>query len=367
MSLVYIIFFVTILGTCMATNRSIWPPVDNLFGDNRSRKIYVFLMCALFVILFGCRLGFVDTATYKMMLQRIGTDYANAFNTDSSDIEVGFNLFLVFCNRVAETEQFFVFLSTAISFFGVFYFIYKKSENKAFSIFLFIVLCSFTYVNGIRQAMVTSVFVLLYDVWGKNNIKLIIICLLLSTFHESALFLIPIFMCVKGKALNWKMKLAILFSIICIIYPENIQKIIDVFGNERYSSSLSMFTDGASIERVLVGCMPMLLLVIYICMTKKQGDKITDEDSYIINVLIFNMIIEVGSLRSTYVARLNIYLLPFIIIIIPYLIRKIFKERSYSLACLIVIILYSIYYLYQAYVFDAYGYLQVFRLFFVGE
>ncbi len=365
MTLVYFIYGLTMIFTFCGNVNSLSPDYRHLDGDHRKQKYYLTFLWAVFTVILGCRVGFVDTHTYKLMAERIGSSFGNLSNPELAVVETGFNIFMIISNKIFPDTQFFVFLTTAITFACVFVWIYRKSTDKMFSFFLFMTLYMFTYINGIRQAMVAGVFVLLFDKWKDNKWWLIGTCLALSTFHNSALLLIPLCLCINGKVFNWKIKVLGLFSLLCLFVPGSVQWLLDMFLTERYTETLDVNTGGASVIRFLLNAVPLVLALVYYQFMTSRGKKLTQSDMMMINILLVDFAIGICSLRSAYFARMSIYFSLFPIIYVPYILRKIIARNSYVFAYLLAIVVYSVFFIYQAITYSHYGYLREFTIFFL--
>lgn len=365
MTLVIWIFAITVLA--MLISRGVGPlSTNNYFRERKgsehiNRGFFVlFSAWIAYSILFGCRQGFVDTSTYKSMAERIGADFINLFNNEVAIVEPGFNFWMILCNKISgNNSQFFIFFTTVLTLAGVFVYFYKNSSDSVFSVFFFITMFSFTYINGIRQTLVAVLFTLLYNKWKERPAIMILICIFLTLFHESALLLIPLYLGIRGKFLNWKIKLLFLFALVCVISGGQIQQLLDMFLSDSYMDSLNIITNGTGVLRVIINAIPFVLVLLQRHIHKSAGN--TDE---IYNIFMIDMAINVCSLNSAYFARMSIYFSLFVANYYPYIIHKVFNRNSQRIAYFLFVAFYSAFYLYQARVFENYGYLREFYLFF---
>lgn len=367
MALVYCIFGTALLALIVIKNSSheafekTRKHFDNIIYINR-RAINFFVIWMIFSFLMGCRFGFVDTATYKLMLRRIGTDFSNLLNPAVAKIEVGFNIWMILCNIVSKSnEQFFVFITTAVTLAFVFIYLYQESMNGGLSIFLFITLYSFTFINGIRQSFVASIFALSYHKYKDRPAIMVFICALLSLFHNSMLLLIPLYLCSRGKFFNWKIKALFCFSVLCVTAPGTIDWILNSILSNRYIDSLAVANYGAGGIRILVNSLPAFLMLL----ARKITEKRIKQNDTMDNILFIDFLINLCSIRSTYFARMSIYFGLFLCSYYPSILKKIFNRNSQKYAIMLVVLFYSIFYLYQASAFERYGYLREFYLYFM--
>ena len=341
-------------------NVKVYKFVD-LSSDSKNSKVYLFVTCLVLIVLAGCRVGFVDTSTYCNMATRLGTDYANAFNS-VVPTEVGFNLFVVFLNNLCNDNQFFIFVTTALTLSLVFYKIYKSSPDKSFSVLLFLFLYFYTYINGIRQSIAAAIIFCLYDRIKNNNFKMVFLCIILSLIHSSALLMIPMLYVVRGNVFNNKIKLLMCLALCAIFVPSITNRLFELVLNDKYLMTLDVVEKGTSAIRIIVNSVPCVL-GLWFYYNKK--DKLENEEVKMLNLILVDFAIVIFSISSTYFARMSIYTSIFSIIYMPYLIRKIFRKNSYLAARYIVILFYLVYFVYQTLVYYNFGYLREFTLFFM--
>lgn len=368
MTLAYWSISIAIFAVIVSRGKSVFS-TNNYINEYKNSThcnkslLLLFLVWVVYSILLGCRKGFVDTATYKLMAERIGASFSNLFNSELAIVEPGFNAWMVFCNKISgSNSQFFIFLTTAVTLAGVLIFFHKESSDSALSIFFFIAFISFTYMNGIRQAMVAVVFALVYSRW-KYNIRLMILtCILLTSFHSSSLLLIPLYLCINGKVFNWKIKMLFLFSVLCVIGAGSVQRILNIILNDRFSESLNLMTSGTGMVRVVINLIPVALVAIQY----RIGGIRENRDKEIANIFLVDAAINICSLKSTYFARMSVYFVLLIAAYYPRVLHRIFNRRSQKIVYILFVIFYTAFYLYQAYTFEVYGYLRTFHLFFLN-
>ena len=84
------------------------------------------------------------------------------------------------------------------------------------------------------------------------------------------------------------------------------------------------------------------------------------------NLLLIDFVVNLCSIRSTYFARMSIYFGLFLCAYYPAILKKVFSKNSQGLAVALFTIFYTIFYFYQAYTFEQYGYLREFNLIFMN-
>lgn len=297
---------------------------------------------------------FGDTTAYYMSFRDAPTSLSELFASFTDDTkDKGFELFTTIVKSVIGNREVVYFsLIAAISIFCVFAVYKKYSINFIFSVFLF--LASADYIqwifNGIRQFIaVAIIFACTGLILKKKYVPVIIIILLASTLHASALLMLPMIFIVQGKALNKK---TILFAgsvILAIAFVDQFTNVVTNFmANTQYSNEVNQYlsTEGTSIQRVLVYSVPAILTIVF----KKYIDRAKNPIVNLSSNMCFcaAMIMILSSFTSgLFLGRLGIYFSLYNYIQIPWIIENVFEKRSAKLVYCIVIGLYMIYYYFQ--------------------
>ena len=224
----------------------------------------------------------------------------------------------------------------------------KYSADFAMSMFIFTAstLMISWMCNGIRQFIIVAVLFACTD-WiikgkwiryflvvlafsgiaplakmiGTNHVSV-----LLGGFHQSALLMIPIFFCIRGKALN--KRLWIISSIMLLFLAFGL---LDGFlSNTAYGKDLSdkAYQTGANPLRLLVSLAPVALVLI------RGKDIINNEHPPIIDLaintsIVTAMLYAVSTLTSgEFIGRLPIYTELYNLILIPWLIEKVYISHN---------------------------------------
>ena len=153
------------------------------------------------------------------------------------------------------------FLILAVIQGGILVWVYRKySTDYVLSIFLFIV--STDYIswmyNGIRQfTAVVITFLGIGLILKKKYVLSVLLILLASQFHQSALLMIPFIFLSQGKAWNKKTVLFLVIIIVAVAGAGNFTGLLDqMLADTQYQNVVTDWTtsndDGTNILRVLV-------------------------------------------------------------------------------------------------------------------
>ena len=234
----------------------------------------------------------------------------------------------------------------------VIYIFRKYCEQYWIGIYLFVAsACPMAWMmNGMRQFVaVVIIFSALPLMIRKEYMKVILLVILATTFHMSAIIMLPIVFIVQGKAWNKKTLIFIAVAIVAVFALNNNATLTDsLLQGTEYAGSISAMAaggdDGVNPIRVLVSAVPMLLSFI-------ERRIIREENNQLIHICVNMSIITVGLnlvamvTSGILVGRLAIYTNLYGFLILPYLIRKGFTKESQKIVNIMLVILYFIYYL----------------------
>lgn len=175
---------------------------------DRAKKIseqwifYAFASSLLLILIIGFRSEFNGLDLHNSL----GTGYFYYYekiNEDSileilqnfgkrryANFEIGFCLFCKVIGTICSNQQILLFASAVLSVIPVAYFISKNSKNVWLSIVIYMAMPFFgpAYFSAIRQGIAIGLAVLSYEfIKRKKLVKFVIIILIASTFHSSAI------------------------------------------------------------------------------------------------------------------------------------------------------------------------------------
>lgn len=233
--------------------------------------------------------------------------------------------------------------------------IFKKySEDYWITIYLFVAsACHIGWMmNGLRQfiAVVMILSALPLMIRQKYG-KVILIVLLATTIHITAIFMLPVVFIVQGKAGNKKTLLFIALAIVAMFIFSKNPAFADMFleGTEFAGTITQMQKfgdDGVNPIRVLVNLVPIFLAFV-------QKKHIAKEENKLIHICVNMSIITLGLNLMAMVTsgilmgRMAIYTSLYSFIIMPYLIRNAFTKNSQKLVNMLMIVFYFIYYCFE--------------------
>lgn len=233
--------------------------------------------------------------------------------------------------------------------------VYRKYSTYFFwSLFLFVASSDYFawMFNGIRQFLAATIaFLALPFIVKKKYVPAIIIILLASTIHKSALILLPALFIVVGKAWNKRTLIFVLLLVVIIVFIGQFTTILDSsLADTQYKNVVrdtnDMNDDGTHPLRVLFYSLPTIIAFV-----GRKKLKVVDDP--LIHVCVNMSLISSGLylismfMGGVIFGRIPIYMSLYNYILIPWEIDNIIPERHRRNAWILLFFLYIAFYYYQ--------------------
>lgn len=319
--------------------------------------VFAFLTFVLLVYFVGQRSHISDTEIYQGIYDKINPDLNQVWplltGNDKGRLYTVLQIIFKHFTHGSYNDWFtFVAIWQSIP---VVLLLYKYSTNYTFSIFLFIASSTTVWMtNGIRQYMaVTLILCFAEDILNRKTIRFIIVVLIAFLIHSSAIFWIPVYFVVNYKP--WSKKFVITaFIVIAALFIVSTTSLIEEteFGYLRGDD----FKEGVNPIRVLVMSVPTIIAF-------WKRELIKDKANPFINLCINLSVITtgcyiVGMFTSGIVGRLPIYFQIFNYVLLPWLLKEGYDERSSKTITIISIVLYFAYFYYEMVISGAGAYVS---------
>lgn len=350
--LVWIVIF-AILSMLMKMQR-----IEYIQGDKvqRYQPLWAIILVAPLVFWAANRGDVIDTGSYVGMFRELPvriSELANYMEDVQKDKGFYFVSALIRIFVTADVKVYF-FILAAVQAFFLFKVYRRYSTRYVLSFFLFI--ASADYVswmfNGIRQFTAVTITLLAFQyIIDKQYIKAILIILIASVFHQSALLVIPFIFIVQGQAWNKKTLLFMLLAIVAVVYVEQFTGLLDNMLEEtQYTNVVSDWQqaedDGTNILRVLVYAIPAILSLIGLRYIKAKDNRIVNICTNMSIVVVGLYIVSMFT-SGIYIGRLPIYFSLYSYILLPWEIDNIFERKSAKIVYVMMILAYLAYYYFQ--------------------
>lgn len=306
----------------------------------------------------GLRGDIADTTLYRKMFleeSRSLADIPVVLFGDGKD--TGFTaLSIMIKHFIGNNDKLYFLIFSFFQMACICYVFRKYSSDFWISIFLFVASTDYTswMFNGMRQFIAVCMIFGSFDLIVKRKyIRLILVILLASLIHGSALMMIPIIFVIQGKPWNIRTILMLLATALVVLFIDRFTPILsnmlaDTQYNDIMTNEIWVNDDGTNIIRVLVYSVPMIMSFAgrkYVSQAKSPTLNICVNCTIVTTALY--MISTVTS--GIYIGRLPIYTTLMGYMALPWLLNHIFNRSSARLVKLSMVLLYIAFYWYQTF------------------
>ena len=286
---------------------------------------------------------------------KVGADYFNytkfyskIISNDLSSREVswlgiGFRQYCKMISIIVKDNYYIAYaLINNITLFLFFTTIRKKSSIMWLSLFLFYSFClHFQIFNQFRQMF--AIGITFYNIvhLKENNLKkYIILTIVASLFHNTAILMLPLYWISKIKI---NKKIILIYIIIGLFmffgFPiiENLMK--NTYYGDVYFGSKYDITTQSTVLNFFVRVALLVVSLMFLKPVLKRDEK---------NIILYNMAIfctlsQVLAMKSYIFARLTTYFFVYYILLIPELVMSFKNIKTRKIAILLIVLLFSLY------------------------
>lgn len=241
------------------------------------------------------------------------------------------------------------FLMSCITIIPVMHTIKTESRCVWLSVVLYLFLgCWHFSFNAVKQCAAATILIAGYPLMrDRKIIKWCLICLIASTFHITALLMIPVYFLVNAH-ITWKRTLLIISVGILVLFSyEQLFGFMAILkqGKGVLSVTAKDRTNSVNLLRILVHCAPILLYVVF---HRRYN---TSDTSFccLYNMSLLNAMLNIGSMNSVYLNRFCSYTNIFNILFIPMLFHPIRKKRTTFWVMPLALMFYFVFWAYDLY------------------
>lgn len=334
---------------------------ERLLGKTVKRWDYLpaILLVLPLTLWSGLRGDVADTYLYRKIFldttDRI-IDIPDILFGDGKD--PGFTALTVFLKFFIGNNDTLYFMIFAVFQMACLCFVYRKYSNDFWiSIFLFVASTDYTswMFNGMRQFIAACmIFACFGLIVKKKYVPLIIVILLASLIHGSALLMLPIVFVVQGKPWNFKTIAMLLATIVVVVFIDRFTPIlqnllVDTQYDDLMTNEIWTNDDGTNVIRVLVYSVPAVMSLAGWKYVRHANNPVIN---ICVNCSIVTMALYAVSAVTSgiYVGRLPIYTTLMGYIALPWLIEHIFNRQSTQFVKGAMVVLYVVFYYYQMFV-----------------
>ncbi|MBW8348398.1 EpsG family protein [Bacillus sp. IITD106] len=297
---------------------------------------------ASLIIISGLRSNIGDTFFYKRIYEI--NDFTWEFIFSQKDI--GFGILQKLLKMISDDPQIMIFTTAVITNILIIAVLLKYSRMIELSVYVYITGGLFLVsMNGIRQVLAAAIiFTATKYLIDGNWIKYFFIVLFASTFHQSALILIPIYFFVRYKAWSKATVVLLAFSLLIVVGYHQFSTILFAAIEDSQYGHYSNFNEGgANVLRVVVDAVP--LIIAYLGREKLRT--IFPSCDYIVNMALVGFMFMIISTQNWIFARFGIYFSLYQLILISWIV-KLFRQKDQRLIYYALLICYLLYYFFES-------------------
>ncbi len=289
----------------------------------RPNKIFVFFVVVSLVLISGLRRNIGDTPFYMhsyTLVPQYSWDYI------LSQEEKGFIFLQLLLHKFSDNPQILLFTAALITNVLIVLVLYQYS--RLFELSLYVYITSGLYIvsmNGIRQFLAGAIlFAATKYIMDGSWKKYMLVVLLASTIHQSALILIPIYFIVRRKAWTGTTLLLLSSAIIMVIgYNQLSGAFFDAIG-DRFGQYKDSQEGGTNAIRVIVQVAPLLLAYF----GREKLRELFPNSDYIVNLSLLGAIFMIISTQNWVFARFMIYFGLYNLILISWAVHLFVKKEQ---------------------------------------
>lgn len=324
------------------------------YGHKRHQNIYVYISLLIPILVSILRFGVgTDYFNYVVIYNDLlGISPRQIFENNAHNIELGFYGII----KVSEILTHNYYLMFGISSFLTIIFFYLglkrfNPKHKALIYFLFLTTIYPLSFNAVRQAIAMSIFFYASTyIVTKKPFKYLLIVLLASLFHISALFMLPVYfvrLVIKknnnDSVIKFLAKFLAVLLLICLLYPIVINYIYSMPIMLKYVKYIGLdVTSGLWLYTLKI-----IIFFIFIILYKYLM-KLDDKNNLYLWLSGIGIAISTIGLTSATIYRVSLYFMFFSIILIASCI-DIFKENLGKHVIYLLVLVYAILYFYIGY------------------
>lgn len=318
-------------------------------GKREPRWYWVTTMMLVlpYILWAGYRGYYVDTGAYIKHFQDSSSSLSSLPRLIGTDDWGFYSMIVILKSMGVRSHEFFLLLLAAFQILCVAYIFRRYSSDMWISFFMFIASTDYmSWVqNGIRQFTAVCITFVAFELLVRRKyVWFTIVTLIASTFHGSALLMLPFAYVMVGPALNRKTYLMIAAVALTIPFVDSFTPILenllsDTQYNDVVTGDLWANDNGTSLLRVLVYSVPALVALLGHRYLRGNHDRAAN---MCINASLVTMAVYLVSAVTSgiYIGRIPIYTTLHGYTVLPWLIDQIFEKMTARLIKLMLIVFY---------------------------
>ncbi len=249
----------------------------------------------------------------------------------------------------------FIMVSSVITIFSFMLLFYNYSANYALSVFLFFTMGIYvSTMNGIRQYIAVGIILLgakyMFSPRKTDFFKLLILIIIASLFHSSAIIMIPVYFLCRRKAWSAPALISVFISVAGLIFVSMfLPSFLSILEDTSYSGYAGdWFTSGqesgTGLMRVIFNCIPTVLAAFFSRQIRQYGP-VAD---ILINISLVHSGIYILALYNWIFARFAFYTYAFVVLLMAMVFVSVLRSGKYRFFSFVLFISYLIFFIIDA-------------------
>ena len=287
-----------------------------------------------------------DSGNYVGMFNYLKFQTESLLNIETS-IEIGYLAMQYLALSMSNEYWSLFFIIALISVLSNLFVINKLSENIILSVFIYVSLATYLFLfNGARQAIAASIIsVALIYLVEKKLLKYIIVVLIASSFHSTAIIMVPFYFLLNFKYSKINLTIYAIGSFVSLYYLSLFLSVFDSSTFERYIAYEDRNATGGFTLAIFYFINSFVLLILR---SKIPKEKLLKYDIFL-NMCVFSALVYVVvvlTASDVNFLRISLYFSMGYILIWPIVFKSIsfFKIRIFQFAFITIHLLF--YYVY---------------------
>ncbi|EJP92471.1 EpsG family protein [Bacillus cereus] len=307
----------------------------------KPNRLLILMATTSLVLVSGFRNNIGDTYFYMHAFKVTDFNWENV--QDSKNI--GFSVLQMILKMYTNDPQVLIFITALITNILIVAILYKYSRMIELSLYVYIASGMYLVsMNGLRQYLAAAIiFTATKYILDGNWKKYFLMVLFASTFHQSALVLMPIYFLIRRKAWSTITFILLFIAVLIVIgFNQFAEVFFATIGDTQYGHYKDFQEGGANILRVAVEAAPLILAFI----GRHKLRELFPQSDYIVNMALLGLVFMIISTQNWIFARFSIYFGLYQLILISWVV-KLFTDKDQKLIYYAVLVCYFIYFVYE--------------------
>ncbi|HDX9631233.1 TPA: EpsG family protein [Bacillus cereus] len=316
-------------------------PVTNSLTLIKPNQFLILMAVISLVLVSGLRNNIGDTYFYMHAYNVAEFNWEYIQNNK----DMGFNIFQMILKGYTDDPQAMVFITALITNLLIVVTLYKYSRLIEISLYVYITSGMYLVsMNGIRQYLAAAiVFAATKYIFDGNWKMYVLIVLFASTFHQSALVLIPVYFLIRRRAWSGVTFILLFLAVLIVIgFNQFSTLFFAAIEDTQYGEYKDFHEGGANILRVIVDSIPLILAY----SGREKLRIIFPNSDYIVNMALLGSVFMLISTQNWIFARFSIYFGLYQLILISWVV-KLFTEKDRKIIYYLILVFYFIYFMYE--------------------